>query len=339
MAQRIPQFITQFIPEATLLARVEDTLVRNGFSPQVAAPIAATIVACERDGTPSHGLLRLPGYIEAVRTGYADGTVLPEVASSRDSMLVIDARQGFTHLALAQWRDDLMQRASHTGTAVLLIRDAHHFAALWPDIEPFAAHGFIAMSCVTSRARVTGWGGAKAVFGTTASAFACPRANGLPIVWDQAASVMSQGDVLRAARERRPLPEGVGVDADGQPTTDASRVLDGGALVAFGGVKGASIAFMVEILAAALSGSPLGFEAPVPGNKPSKCGQFLLLIDPRCAGADVAARVEPLVAAVHDSGTPKLPGARRYARRRQAAERGIELDTHALEILERCANP
>jgi len=291
MAQRIPQFITQFIPEATLLARVEDTLVRNGFSPQVAAPIAATIVACERDGTPSHGLLRLPGYIEAVRTGYADGTVLPEVASSRDSMLVIDARQGFTHLALAQWRDDLMQRASHTGTAVLLIRDAHHFAALWPDIEPFAAHGFIAMSCVTSRARVTGWGGAKAVFGTNASAFACPRANGLPIVWDQAASVMSQGDVLRAARERRPLPEGVGVDADGQP------------------------------------------------NKPSKCGQFLLLIDPRCAGADVAARVEPLVAAVHDSGTPKLPGARRYARRRQAAERGIELDTHALEILERCANP
>ena len=97
------------------------------------------------------------------------------------------------------------------------------------------------MSCVTSRARVTGWGGAKAVFGTNASAFACPRAEGPPIVWDQAASVMSQGDVLRAAREGRPLPEGVGVDADGRPTTDASRVLDGGALVAFGGVKGAAI--------------------------------------------------------------------------------------------------
>ena len=133
------QFIPQFITEAALLARVEDTLVRNGFSPQVAAPIAATIVACERDGTPSHGLLRLPGYIEAVRTGYADGTVLPETLSTRDSMIVLDAHQGFTHLALAQSRDDLKQRAARTGTAVLLIRNAHHFAALWPDIEPFAA--------------------------------------------------------------------------------------------------------------------------------------------------------------------------------------------------------
>ena len=333
MAQPVPQYIT----EAALLARVEDTLVRNGFSPPVAAPIAATIVACERDGTPSHGLLRLPGYIEAVRTGYADGTVLPETLSTRESMIVLDAHQGFTHLALAQSRDDLKQRAARTGTAVLLIRNAHHFAALWPDIEPFAAEGFIAMSCVTSRARVTGWGGAKAVFGTNASAFACPRAEGPPIVWDQAASVMSQGDVLRAAREGRPLHEGVGVDADGRPTTDASRVLDGGALVAFGGVKGASIAFMVEILAAALSGSPFGIEAPVPGIMPSKCGQFLMLIDPRCAGTDVAARVEPLVAAVHDAGTALLPGSRRYARRQQAAEHGIELDQHSLDILERFA--
>jgi delta1-piperideine-2-carboxylate reductase len=325
------------VPEPELVARVVDALVRNGFDAQVAAPVASTIVACERDGTPSHGLLRLPGYIEAVHTGYADGRVLPEVVGKRDSMLVVDARQGFTHLALAQWRDDLMQRAARTGTAVLLIRDAHHFAALWPDIEDFAVEGFVAISCVTSRARVIGWGGTKAVFGTNASAFACPRADGPPIVWDQSASVMSQGDVLRAARQGLPLPEGVGVDIDGVPTTDAARVLDGGALVAFGGVKGASIAFAVEILAAALSGSPFGFEAPVPGNRPSKCGQFLLLVDPRCAGTDVARRVEPLVDAVHASGTQKLPGDRRYARRQQAAEHGIELDAHALDILDRCA--
>jgi len=325
------------IPEAELTPRVEDALVRSGFSARVAAPIASTIVACERDGTASHGLLRLPGYIEAVHTGWADGTVLPQVVSTRDSMMVLDACNGFTHLALAESREALRQRAARTGTAVLLIRNAHHFAALWPDIEAFAIEGFVALTCVTSRARVVGWGGAKPVFGTNASAFACPRARGLPIVWDQAASVMSQGDVLRAAREGRALPEGVGVDAEGRPTTDPARVLDGGALVAFGGVKGASIAFAVEILAAALSGSPFSFETPAPGTMPSKCGQFLLLIDPRCAGADVAARVEPLVAAVHDSGAAHLPGSRRYARRQAAVEQGIEIESHSLEILERYA--
>lgn len=323
------------LTHAELLTRVTNALTRNGFAERVATPVAATIAACERDGTLSHGLLRLPGYIEAVRTGWADGQVLPQTVSDRPSMLVLDARNGFTHLALDDSRAMLKQRAAETGSAILLIRNAHHFAALWPDIESFAADGYVALTCVTSRARVVGWGGAKPVFGTNASAFACPRAAGLPIVWDQAASVMSQGDLLRAAREGRSLPEGVGVDAGGRPTVDPKAVLEGGAFIPFGGVKGASIAFAVEILAAALSGSPFGFESPAPGTMPSKCGQFLLLVDPRSAGADVAARVEPLVAAVRESGAEHLPGSRRYARREAAVREGILLGPHSIEILER----
>ncbi|MEO5694565.1 MAG: Ldh family oxidoreductase [Usitatibacter sp.] len=320
---------------ADLLSRVTDALVANGFAAEVAAPIAHTIAACERDGTLSHGLLRLPGYIEAVRSGWADGKVLPEVISTSASMVVTDARNGFTHLALAQSRADLGQRAATTGCAILLIRNAHHFAALWPDIEEFALEGFVAMACVSSRARVVGWGGGKPVFGTNASAFAAPRANGAPIVWDQAASVMSQGEILRAMREGRPLAEGVGVDAQGNPTTNPKAVLEGGALVPFGDVKGASIAFMVEVLAAALSGSPFGFESPAPGAMPSKCGEFVMVIDPRRAGVDVGARVEALVTAVHAAGSEHLPGSRRAARREAAKAQGIPLDLHSLEILQR----
>lgn len=327
--------MTARITPAELERRVSETLAAHGFASEVAAPIARTITACERDGTLSHGLLRLPGYIEAVRSGWADGQALPEVVSESASMRVVDARNGFTHLALERSRADLARRAAETGCAILLIRNAHHFAALWPDIEGFAAQGFIAMACVTSRARVTAWGGGKPVFGTNASAFACPRARGLPIVWDQAASVMSQGELLRAAREGRRIPEGVGVDARGEPTTDPKAVLEGGALMPFGGVKGASIAFTVEILAGALTGAPFGIETPPPGGQPSKCGQFVMVIDPRRAGADVAARVEPLVAAIHDAGSPHLPASRRHARRQAVEHEGIPLDPHSLEILER----
>lgn len=323
--------------EAELRRCVIEALTKNGFAERVAAPIAGTIVACERDGTLSHGLLRLPGYVEAVRTGWASGQALPEVLSTSPSMVVVDAKNGFTHLALADSREELGRRAAATGCAILLIRDAHHFAALWPDIEGFAIDGFIALSCVTSRARVVGWGGGRPVFGTNASAFACPRAAGLPVVWDQAASVMSQGEILRAAREGRPLPGGAGVDAQGLPTTDPNAVLQGGAYAAFGGPKGASIAFMVEILAAALSGSPFGCETPPPGTLPSKGGQFIMVIDPRRAGADVAARVEPLVAAIHEAGSEHLPGSRRYARREAAMRDGIALSPDSLEILERHA--
>lgn len=322
-----------------LRRRVCEALIANGFAHDVALPIARTIAACERDGTPSHGLLRLPGYVEAVKTGWADGRVMPKLVNSAASMIVLDARNGFTHLALAQARGDLARFASATGCAILLVRNAHHFAALWPDIEDFAADGLIAMSCVTSRARVTGWNGAKPVFGTNASAFACPRANGPPIVWDQSASVVSQGEILLAAREGRKLPAGVGVDAQGKPTDDPTAVLEGGALLPFGGVKGASIAFMVEILAAALTGAPFGFESPAQGTLPSKGGQFVMLIDPKRAGADVAARVEPLVDAVHEAGSQHLPGSRRYARRAKSLSEGISIDAKTLESLEHLSHP
>lgn len=323
------------ISHAELESRIVHALVAHGFADEVAAPIARTIAACERDGTLSHGLLRLPGYVEAVRTGWADGKALPEAVSKSASMIVMNARNGFTHLALARSRAELAQLAAASGCAILLVRNAHHFAALWPDIEDFATEGFIAMACVNSRARVTGWGGGKPVFGTNASAFACPRADGPPIVWDQAASVMSQGEILVAARAGRGLPEGAGVDAQGRPTTDPKAVLEGGALLPFGGVKGASIAFAVEVLAGALTGSFFGFESPANGTLPSKGGEFLMVIDPRRAGADVSARAEALVDAVHAAGSEHLPGLRRHARRAKALAEGIPLDAHSLAILER----
>ena len=147
----------QRVTHAELLGMVSQVLTANGFAEQVASPIARTVAACERDDVPSHGLLRLPGFVEAVRTGWADGVVLPSIVSESASMLVMDAHNGFTHLALDQAKTQLAGMARETGSAVLLIRNAHHFAALWPDIEDFAVNGQIAFSCVTSRARVTAW--------------------------------------------------------------------------------------------------------------------------------------------------------------------------------------
>jgi delta1-piperideine-2-carboxylate reductase len=207
--------------------------------------------------------------------------------------------------------------------------NSHHFAALWPDVEPFAASGYIVLAMVNTRARMVAWGSSKKVLGTNPMAFGCPRKGKLPIVWDQASSIMSQGDVLLASSAKQQLPPNVGVDADGRPTTDPDAVLKGGALLPFGNVKGGSLAFMVEILAAALGGAKFGFEdesAKVPGALTSNAGQFMLLIDPRrIGGAAFLERVEGLVAHLSDAGTERLPGDHRYARRQVAEREGIEI--------------
>jgi delta1-piperideine-2-carboxylate reductase len=213
------------------------------------------------------------------------------------------------------------------GTAVLATRNSHHFAALWPDIEPFAEAGCIAVTMVNTRPWMTAWGGRRRALGTNPVAFACPVPGAPPLVWDQASSTMAQGEVLLHRASGRALPDGIGIDRAGDPTTDPDAVLDGGALLPFAGAKGASIAFMIEVLAAAFGGGRFGFEdrsATVPGAVTSNTGQFLLLIDPVAAGAtDFASRAAALVAFIRASGSRRLPADRRYAARRQATLNGI----------------
>lgn len=308
-----------------LLELVRTALTRSGMSAGNAEAVAGTVAACERDGAKSHGLLRLPGFIEAVRCGWADGLAAPAVEREGPALLKVDARNGFAQTALRAVRDRLTGKAVTAGAAVLLVRDAHHFGALWPDIEGFAAEGLVALTCVNSRPRMAVWGGREPVVGTNAMAFACPRIGSPPFVWDQSSSVMAQGELLVAAQEGRSVPPDAGFDRNGHPSTSPEAILDGGALAPFGKGKGASVAVMVEILAAALTGAAFGIEEPEPPSalSPSKSGQFLLLVDPRTAASNVAARVDVLCSAILGSGASRLPGERRHEARRRAEARGI----------------
>ena len=233
---------------------------RHGVSTENAVPVAETVVAAERDGTASHGLLRLPGYVETLKSGWVDGRAVPVVRDAAPGIVVTDASNGFAQPALRASARMLRDKARRQGIAAAAIRDSHHFAALWPDIEPFAADGFIALSMVNGRARMAVWEGKRKLLGTSPMGFACPRPGKPPLVWDQASSIIAQGEVLLTAQRGERLPEGVALDADGRPTTDPRAMLDGGSLLPFAGHKGSSIAFMIEILAGALTGGCFGFE-------------------------------------------------------------------------------
>jgi delta1-piperideine-2-carboxylate reductase len=321
----MPQTVS--VDELTTL--VVDVLVRHGVSPDSAGPVAGSVVACERDRTASHGLLRLPGYVATLKSGWVDGRAVPVVADAAPGLVATDAANGFAQPALRASAPLLRDKARRQGIAAVAIRDSHHFGAVWPDIEPFAAEGFIALAMVNGRQRMVAWGGKRKVFGTSPMGFACPRPGELPLVWDQASSVMAQGDVLLADRRGERLPDGVGLDAEGRSTADPRALLDGGAALPFGGYKGASIAFMIEIVAGALTGACFGYEdrsGEYPGAQTSKAGQTVILIDQALVpGNRYAERVEGLFAAIAESGVERLPADRRYRRREQALREGINV--------------
>jgi len=319
----------QTVSVDALLDLVTRVLLRHGASASNVAPVAETIVAAERDGSASHGLLRLPGYVATLKSGWVDGRAVPVVTDAAPGLVVTDAANGFAQPALRTSAALLREKARSQGIAALAIRSSHHFAAVWPDIEPFAADGFIALALVNGRRRMVVYDGKRKVLGTSPMGFACPRTGKPPLVWDQASSVMAQGDVLLAAQRGEMLPEGVGLDADGNPTTDPRVLLDGGSALPFGDHKGSSIALMIEVMAGALTGGCFGFEdrsAEYPGAQTSKAGQTVILIDPsRVRGNRYFERIESLFAALSESGVTRLPADRRYARRERSLRDGIVL--------------
>ncbi|HEY0918075.1 Ldh family oxidoreductase [Devosia sp.] len=314
---------------------------RHGCSDHVALLLAENMAGAERDGAESHGLFRIAGNLGSLDSGWVDGKAEFTIEDVAPGMLRADGRNGFTLPVLAAAHDALVAKARQNGIALLTVRKAHHFGAVWPDIEPFARDGFIALAMVNSMASVVPHGGHHKVFGTNPMGFAAPRAGKDPLVFDQASSAMANGDVQIAAREGRPLPPGTGVDRDGNPTTDPRAVLDGGALLPFGGYKGAAIAMMMEIMGAALAGSDFSFEidwSAYPGAATPHGGQTYILIDPgRGASHAFTARMETLIAAMHAAGQERLPGDRRYANRRENLAHGIPIDPERLAEIRRLA--
>ena len=321
-----------------LSAFLRQVLVHGGAGDETASVLAENCAHAERDGAHSHGVYRMPGYLSTLGTRWVDGHAVPQVADISPSIVAVDARNGFAQPALKAALPLLISKARATGIVQVLIKDSHHFGALSLDVEPLASLGFVALTSVNGTSHMAAHGGARPVYGTNPMAFAVPRLRGNPIVFDQASSVMARGDVQLAAEAGTQVPPGVGNDRHGRPTTDPRAILDGGMLLPFGGHKGSSIAMMVEILAAAMTGGNFSHEVDksmFPGAHTSRTGQFLLCMDPcRAAGEGFAGRVEALAEKLLESGQSRLPGDRRYAQRAISERTGIKLDPDILLALQ-----
>ena len=334
------------VPFEELRALVSRIFLRHGTSEMVAEVLGNNCASAQRDGAMSHGVFRIPGYLSTLASGWVDGKAVPSVEDRAPGWVSVDAHNGFAQPAFFAAKDLLIAKARTNGIAILAIRRSHHFAALWPDVEPLAREGLVALSVVNSMACVVPSGGHTALFGTNPIAFAAPRANnGDPLVFDLATSASAHGDIQIAAREGRSVPEGFGVDSNGQPTCDPKAILQGGALLPFGGEhgnhKGSALSMMVELLAAALTGGNFSFEfdwKQHPGAQTPYTGQLIIAIDPAFTnGQNFAQRCEQLVASMATAGQERQPGAKRYAQRAKSLEHGVPVGTAQWQELQKLA--
>lgn len=301
----------------------------HGCEDNHALAVADTITAAERDGAASHGLFRLPGYVATLKSGKVNGAAQPSLKTLSPGVLQLDGDGGFAPYAHQQSRHGFIECAKSQGIAALAIVNTHHFSALWAEIEPLAAEGLCAFAFTAFKPAVAPAGGSRPLFGTNPMAFGWPRPGKNPVVFDQASAAMARGEVMIAARDGHELPPGVGVDEDGNPTTDPDAILKG-ALLPFGGHKGSSIAMMVELLVAGLIGEAFSFEAAERDNNdggPPQGGELMLAMDPgRFGDADGwADHAEALFGEMTAQEGVRLPADRRYANRQRTLKEGITI--------------
>jgi (2R)-3-sulfolactate dehydrogenase (NADP+) len=301
-------------------------LLASKTSPANAAPTALALVAAEADGQKGHGLSRIPSYAAQAKAGKVDGFATPALQKTADAAVVVDGGLGFAYPAIDLALRTLDPLAKKTGIAVAAIRRSHHFGQAGAHAEKLAQQGLIALIFGNAPKAMPFWGGKAPAIGTNPIAFACPTPAGDPLVIDLAMSVVARGKIMAAAQKGEAIPEGWAVDGDGRPTTDASVAMKG-AMLPIGGAKGSALALMVEILAAALTGSAFGWEASslfdAEGEAPN-LGHTLIAIDPeRLSGGAFMSRMGVLLAAMGAEDGVRLPGLSRLASRRKAAAEGL----------------
>ena len=307
-----------------------EVLIANGMSEANAMVIADVVTQAEADGTHSHGLFRVPGYVTSMRSGRMDGKAVPEVTDKSPGLVAVDSKNGFSPPAIMAGKPLAIEKAKSQGIAALGLRNNGNLNALWWEAEHFGDAGLICLTMSTSQSFVAPWGGNKALFGTDPIAFACPRAGKPPMVFDYATSASARGEIQVAAREGHSIPKGWALDKDGNDTTDPVAALEGVQLP-FGGHKGNAIMIMVELLSAGLTGGNFCFEAQEQVDAfgdhdagPSDAGQIFILIDPKGFHETFLDRVEGLFGKILAQEGTRIPGDRRYANRARSATDGIE---------------
>lgn len=302
-----------------------------------ARAVAAALVAAEVDGQKGHGLSRIESYTAQSNAGKVNGFAKPTLAFRRPGAILVDAANGFAYPAIDVAAAALPEAAAANGIAAAAITRSHHCGAVGLHVERLAEAGLISLFFANTPKAIAPWGGRKPLFGTNPIAFAAPRRDAPPIIVDLALSEVARGKILQAANKSEPIPEGWAVDENGRPTNDARAALSG-TLMPVGGAKGAALALMVELLAAAVGGANLAIDASSffdDAGGPPGVGQFVIAIDPDAfAGRDlVLDRIETLAAAFAGNGDARLPGSRRGERRAAAQANGLEVESAVLDDL------
>ena len=235
-----------------------------------AKTIAERLAGSNLVGHDSHGIARVPRYVEWMEKGWVFPNLKPEIVIDAGAMGCLDAKQGFGQVAGEYAVDDGILRAKKHGVSVVGLRNSGHLGRIGDWAERAADADLISFHFVNVRGSllVAPFGGSDRRGSTSPLAIGIPSKDKDHIILDMATSTVAEGKVMVAQKGGKQLPHGALIDSTGKLTTNPEAMygkirddevpnpdMGTGAITAFGLHKGSGINFMMEMLGGALTGN------------------------------------------------------------------------------------
>ncbi len=336
------------ISVSALHAFCYDALLAVGVPPQDAVLTANSLTQADARGLGSHGVVRLlPVYTQRLRRGSTRACPQMRVQQRRGAVAVIDGDAGMGQVTGAFAMRTAVEMARELGTGLVGVRNSSHFGYGAMYVEQAVQAGLIGMALTNAPSNMPPWGGRTPYFGTNPIAVGIPCGAERPVILDMSTSVAARGKIVMLQKKGEPVPPGWAIDAEGRPTTDADAAL-AGAVLPFGGYKGAGLALLVDALSGVLTGAAFGLHIVNlydEGERSQNVGHFFVALDPAgfLAPGEFEARMDQFVQEVRSQ--PRMPGVERiylpgemeYEQAETSARDGIPVPQAGVAELEQLA--
>jgi hydroxycarboxylate dehydrogenase B len=266
-------------------------LAAGGASDSEAAVIGPSLVQSDLFGYSSHGVMRIPFYLQMLTAGDICSEVALETISESPAGLATDAHWGFGRVQCGRLLEKLAKRCGENGSAIGTIRNCSHIGRLGEYCEIAANdYGLVTLAMVNTHGaarRVAPPGGIRPRLGTNPLAMGVPNGDEA-LVLDFSTSATAEGKVRVKQIAGEQVPSGWLLDANGEPTEDPNTLYDDppGTILPMGGdqaYKGFGLSLMIDIFSGAISGGLCARETPI---TPKGNCVFMMLIDPNRFGGN-----------------------------------------------------
>lgn len=298
--------------------------------------IAKNIINAELAGRKTHGIIRL----NQIKAFITNGDVRPnykelDILSETNTSIHIDGHNQLGFSVISRALEKGFDKVKQLGMVMIGIKDVQITGYIGSYALQATNNQLIYLGFHNSPGSLVPYGSIKDLWGTNPMTIGVPTKH-IPVILDMASSYISFGALMQAKAAGKQIPHGVAIDNHGNPTTDPAAAIEGG-LLPFAGHKGSGLAFIVELLAGALTGARVG------GAVEGGWGSFSILIDPTIFrpfsdfSADVEKAISELKAAPKAHGFSEIyfAGEQSYMTRLKNLESGfVDVDETAYKSLE-----